>query len=108
MEQEQLMPDREAMIRFLDWVKVQSEEVFVMVLSHVATIQSVLAGSMLCGIQTPTQQFACPDYWSMQDSASALRDFAQEQGFADAAHFCEVTRQLAEDHILAFEEIVQQ
>ena|SRR5579859_2578567 len=96
----------EAMIGFTDWLIAQDTATSLRGLAYASVIFEVIEGTRTVQLRG----LAVPDFWSMELALVALRAMAREQGFLDAAAFCDETLQDAQHGamgVAAFVEMLQ-
>src|SRR5579859_1817038 len=73
----------------IEWLKQQDAATNLRGFAYVSMIAEVTGSERVIQLGG----MVCPDYWSMELAAVALAGMAAQQGFMDAAAYCEQARQ---------------
>ena len=101
----QAMPTRlQPLIQFVDWGKSHSREVFEQIVGQVESILAVIEQRQL----VQYGPMVCPDYWSLYQSATVLKQMAEGAGCVEAATFFAETQTEALDAIVAIDAVLSE
>ena len=99
----QAMPTRlQPLIQFVDWSKRHSREMFEQVAGQVESILAVIEKRQA----VQYGPILCFDYWSLYQSATALKQMAQGAGFVEAATYFAEMQTEALDAIVAIDALL--
>ena len=92
------------LIQFVEWGKSHSQEVFVQIVGQVESILAVIEKRQL----VQYGPILCPDYWSLYQSATVLKQMAEGAGCVEAATYFAETQGEALDAIVAIDAVLSE
>ena len=78
-----MSPRLQPLIQFVDWSKLHSRELFEQIVGQIESILAVIEKRKL----VEYGPIVCPDYWSLYQSATVLKQIAEGAGFVEVATY---------------------